>query len=223
MPDFGRHLYTQCGDTLDLTPINAYRGDFAAIDEREDAVVLIDGDCTGTLVAAAAGPVVLTAGHCTSVGRRAVLAFNVETDPDGDTSVIEGTTIEQADQPDYALILPDLLPAITPTPLAATATDRLAIIQHPRGQPKQVAEGTLLAECGDLVTYRIDTLGGSSGAGVLTESGWVAAVHTDGDCDSANGGTNWGATASAIVAASSYLTDADLLSTASSARSDRSR
>ena len=62
--------HAQCGSTLDFTPINQYRGDLADAQVREDAVVLIDGNCTGTLIAAAAGPVVLTAGHCVGLGDR---------------------------------------------------------------------------------------------------------------------------------------------------------
>src|SRR5262245_60487416 len=76
-------LPTQCGPTLDFTPINAYGGEIAAVQDREDAVVLIGGGCTGTLIAATAGPVVLTAGHCLGLGGRALVAFNVEDDPDG--------------------------------------------------------------------------------------------------------------------------------------------
>src|SRR5688572_17116246 len=42
----------QCGPTLDFTPINSYRGKFANVQDREDAVVLINGSCTGTLIEA---------------------------------------------------------------------------------------------------------------------------------------------------------------------------
>src|SRR5215467_4746037 len=128
--------YSQCGGALDFTPINQYHGALADAQVREDAVVLIDGSCTGTLIAAASGPVVLTAGHCVGLGDRPLLAFNVEADPDGDPLVTNGTVIEQALVPDYALIRLDQLPAATPTPLTTQSTDRLAIIQHPRGGPK---------------------------------------------------------------------------------------
>ena len=46
---------SQCGPTLELTPINSYHGEIAAVQDREDAVVLVNG-CTGTLIAAQAGP-----------------------------------------------------------------------------------------------------------------------------------------------------------------------
>jgi len=211
VPPAAHGLRAQCGPTLDLTPINAYHGDFTPAQDREDAVVLIDGNCTGTLIDAAAGPVVLTAGHCVGLGDSVLLAFNVEADPDGDPLVTNGTVIEQAMAPDYALIALDQLPAITPTPLTRTASDRLAIIQHPRGGPKVIAEGDYLAECSGIVSYTdLDTLVGSSGAGILTTTGFVLGVHTDGDCTTDGGGVNYGWSAAAIVAASAYLQDGDL-------------
>lgn len=199
----------QCGPTLDFTPINAYHGDFTIAQDREDAVVLIDGDCTGTLIAAAAGPVILTAGHCVALGESVLLAFNVEDHPDGDPLVTNGTVIEQATAPDYALITLDQLPAITPTPLTRTASDRLAIIQHPRGGPKVIAEGDYVAACTGIISYTdLDTLAGSSGAGVLTTAGFVLGVHADGDC--AADGVNDGWSAEAIVGASAYLQASDI-------------
>src|SRR5678815_2570924 len=109
----------QCGPTIDFTPVNSYGGDLAAIvNEREDAVVLINGTCTGTLIQAVAGPVVITAGHCVGLGDRPFLVFNFEDAPDGDPLQTEGTVIERSDAPDYALISLDTLPAVAPTPLA---------------------------------------------------------------------------------------------------------
>jgi Trypsin-like peptidase domain len=203
--------HAQCGATLDVTPINAYHGELASAQDREGAVVLIDGDCTGTLIAAAAGPVVLTAGHCVGLADRALIAFNVEADPDGDPLVTNGTVIEQALEPDYALIALDQLPAIAPTLLTTQSTERLAIIQHPRGGPKVVAEGDFLAECQGVISYTdLDTLAGSSGAGVLNHQGYLLAVHTDGDCNEDGSGSNHGWSAARIVSASTYLQAGDL-------------
>ncbi|HEY0483529.1 MAG TPA: serine protease [Kofleriaceae bacterium] len=204
-------VLSQCGATADFTPINRYRGSIASVQEREDAVVLINGTCTGTLIAAAAGPVVLTAGHCVGLGDRDLIAFNVEAEADGDPLVTDGTVIEQATDPDYALLRLDRLPTATPTPLTTRSSDLLAIIQHPRGGPKVIAEGSFLDECNGQVFYvDLDTLVGSSGAGVLTAGGFLLGVHTDGDCAPDGGGSNHGATAAAIVAASAYLQDTDL-------------
>jgi V8-like Glu-specific endopeptidase len=201
----------QCGPTLDFTPINRYQGEFAVVQDREDAVVLIDGRCTGTLIEASAGPVVLTAGHCVGLRDRALLVFNFEDEPDGDQQVIEGTVIEQALDPDYALIQLDVLPAVTPLLLSTQASDRLAIIQHPRGRPKVIAEGRYLDSCNQLVYYAdLDTLVGSSGAGVLNRQGHLLGIHTDGDCDEDGRGANRGWTSTVIVEASPYLESTDI-------------
>lgn len=207
-----QHRYAlQCGPTLDFTPINSYQGVFAdVVQDREDAVALINGNCTGTLIQAGAGPVVMTAGHCVRLGDRPLLVFNFEDNPDGDPLVTEGTTIEQAAEPDYALIQLDALPAATPVSLTRQPTEALAIVQHPRGLPKVVAEGSFLGSCDRLVYYTDDTLVGSSGAGVLNRQGYLLGIHTNGDCDESGHGANSGWTAEAIVEASPYLERADI-------------
>jgi hypothetical protein len=204
---------TQCGPTADFTPINSYQGQYAdVVQATEDAVVLIDGRCTGTLIDALAGPVVLTAGHCVGLGDRSLLVFNFEDAPDGDPLIIEGTVFEQALEPDYALIQLDALPAVRPVPLTARPSDWLGIIQHPRGRPKVLAEGRFRASCDQLVYYTdLDTLVGSSGAGVLTDQGHLLGVHTDGDCDATGRGANRGWTSESLITASPYLVDEDLL------------
>jgi len=205
--------FWQCGPTQDFTPVNGYRGGFAdVVQSTEDAVVLIDGRCTGTLIEASAGPVVVTAGHCVGLGDRPLLVFNFEDDADGEELVTEGTVIEQSLDPDYALIQLDTLPAVQPVLLSTRASERLAIIQHPRGRPKVIAEGPFLDSCNRHVYYTdLDTLVGSSGAGVLNRSGHLVGLHTDGDCDESGRGTNRGWTAKVIVDASPYLQDTDLL------------
>jgi hypothetical protein len=202
---------SQCGPTENFTAVNGYKGDLIDAQLREDAVVLVNGVCTGTLIAAAAGPVVLTAGHCVGLNDQELIAFNYEDDPDGDPLITNGLVIEQSNTPDYALIDLDDLPDVTPTPLTSRPTDLLAVIQHPRGRPKTIAEGTLAGACNDLVYYRdLDTLVGSSGAGVLNHQGFLLAVHSDGDCAADGSGTNRGWDAAVIVAASAYLEDGDI-------------
>nr|WP_223645277.1 serine protease [Corallococcus sp. EGB] len=204
---------TQCGPTADFTPINSYQGEFADVAQTvEDAVVLIDGRCTGTLIEASAGPVVITAGHCVGLGDRPLVVFNFEENADGDPLITEGTVIEQSLEPDYALLQLDVLPQVTPVLLTTAPTDRLAIIQHPRGKPKVIAEGKYLDACNSQFYYAdLDTLVGSSGAGVLNRQGHLLGVHTDGDCDEKGHGANRGWTTEAIVAASPYLVDADIV------------
>jgi hypothetical protein len=206
-----RNLW-QCGPTLDFTPVNSYQGEFSDVLEgEEDAVVLIDGRCTGTLVAASAGPVVVTAGHCVGLGDQVVISFNFEEAPDGEELNTGGTVIEQALEPDYALIRLDALPAVTPVLLTSRPSARLAIIQHPRGHPKVIAEGWYEDSCDSLVYYSdLDTLVGSSGAGVLTRQGHLLGIHTDGDCEEDGRGTNQGWSAQLIVEASAYLQPEDI-------------
>ena len=66
--------------------------------------------------------------------------------------------------------------------------DSVAIIQHPKGQTKQVATGSVKSvKSGsngkNTVAYRYaDTLKGSSGAGVLNTKGELIAIHTTGEC-----------------------------------------
>ncbi|HYO68466.1 MAG TPA: serine protease [Archangium sp.] len=202
---------SQCGPTADFTPINSYRGEFADVLGSEDAVALIAGRCTGTLIEASAGPVVVTAGHCVRLEEQPVLYFNFEDNPDGERLLTEGTVIEQSLDPDYALIRPDKLPAVTPVLLTTQASARLAIIQHPRGKPKAIAEGRYLDSCDRQLYYAdLDTLVGSSGAGVLTRQGHLLGIHTDGDCDEKGRGANRGWTAEAIVEASAYLQSTDI-------------
>jgi hypothetical protein len=48
-------------------------------------------------------------------------------------------------------------------------------------------------ECSAQIYYTdLDTLVGSSGAGVLTQAGYLLAVHTDGDCAEDGTGSNRG-------------------------------
>jgi Trypsin-like peptidase domain len=203
---------TQCGPTADFIPIHQYQGEVAAVQAREDAVVLINGSCTGTLIAAASGPVVLTAGHCAPLGGDVTVAFNVETEADGDPLVTTGTVIEQSDAPDYELVQLMALPVATPpTQLTTDAGDLLAIIQHPRGRPKVIAEGDYLDACNGEIFYTdLDTLVGSSGAGVLNRRGHLVGIHTDGDCTDDGHGANRGWSAASIVEASAYLQSGDL-------------
>jgi hypothetical protein len=139
------------------------------------------------------------------------MVFNFEDAADGDPLVTGGTVIERSSEPDYALIALDKLPAVTPVSLTTLPSERLAIIQHPRGRPKAIAEGRYLDACHQLVYYAdLDTLVGSSGAGVLTRQGHLLGIHTDGDCDEKGRGANRGWTATAIVEASEYLRSDDI-------------
>lgn len=90
-------------------------------------------------------------------------------------------------------------------PNGITAGDLLTIIQHPAGQPKKIEAGieTLLAEP-NIFYGDIDTLGGSSGSGVLDAKGRIVAVHTNGGCAEMSG-ENQSLTINRIAFSSDYL------------------
>lgn len=74
----------------------------------------------------------------------------------------------------------------------------VTIIQHPHGAPKKVMSGPKVEVKGAVISYRdLDTLGGSSGSGVLDERGHIIAVHTNGGCTKLSG-ANRGVTLNAI-------------------------
>jgi len=63
--------------------------------------------------------------------------------------------------------------------------DMLCIIQHPEGLPKRIEAGLQFHSYGHRIGYdSIDTLGGSSGSGILqAQTGLLVSVHTNGGCD----------------------------------------
>lgn len=197
----------QCGPTLDFTEINAYRGDLPSLEQREGAVVLVQGACSGTWIE---GPdeerFVLTAGHCVGPSQHVLIAFNHELCPDGLMGTREGRVVEHSEEPDYALIAIDAELDVVPTPLSTEITRALAIIQHPRGRTKVIAEGQFAEERDGMIHYvDLDTLVGGSGAGILNANGDLIGIHTDGDCD-VDGGTNYGWSIASIVEHSELLT-----------------
>jgi len=197
-----------CGKTEDFVPINKYRGAVSFVQDREEAVGRLNRGCSGTYIGSIGGArnLFLTAGHCGSKGQSASVQFNYEANADGPVVTVKGVFIESKSSPDYALIQLNSSPGVTPTPLGTSATSSLTIIQHPAARPKVVAFGTLSGSAsGSRIYYAgLDTLGGSSGSGILNKSGQLIGVHTNGGC-STSGGTNGGWTISGIRAASSIL------------------
>ena len=86
------------------------------------------------------------------------------------------------------------------------ASETLAIIQHPQGDPKKIEAGSAQQTFGsDLFYDNIDTHGGSSGSAVRDSDGEIVAVHTNGGCVPSGGGANRGVLLKAISAESSEL------------------
>lgn len=82
----------------------------------------------------------------------------------------------------------------------------LCIMQHPAGLPKRIEAGPLTDFAGDYMRYSdIDTLGGSSGSGILGPTGRIVGVHTNGGCTSSMTGYNHGVRISAIRSASATI------------------
>ncbi len=196
-----------CGTTRDFTPINEYKV-VSFVQDREEAVGRLNKNCSGTYIGTVGSytNLFLTAGHCGSKGQSASVEFNYEAKADGPVITVKGKFIESSSAPDYALIQLDANPGVAPTPIGTTASSSLTIIQHPEAQPKVVAFGSLSGSAsGSRIYYAsLDTLGGSSGSGVLNSSGQLIGVHTLGGCSS-SGGTNSGWTISGIRNASSIL------------------
>ncbi len=93
----------------------------------------------------------------------------------------------------------------------STEGDMLCIIQHPEGQPKRIDAGPQFHAFGDRIGYdSIDTLGGSSGSGILQErTGLIVGVHTNGGCHLASFGHNYGYKITSIAKVSTVLKGLD--------------
>lgn len=89
----------------------------------------------------------------------------------------------------------------------AAEGDMLCIIQHPAGLPKRIEAGEAFHLHDVRIGYdSIDTLGGSSGSGVLkSPDGNIVGVHTNGGCSSAAVSHNHGMRISSILAESTTL------------------
>ncbi len=92
-----------------------------------------------------------------------------------------------ADELDYSLIAIDGEPGrqwgwLSPSKTPPRTGDRVNIVQHPAGQPKQVAlqHNRIAYQGGDVIQYLTSTLPGSSGSPVLNDDWQVVAIHHSG-------------------------------------------
>lgn len=83
----------------------------------------------------------------------------------------------------------------------------LCVIQHPNGRPKQIEAGPLRDNVGGRITYSsIDTEGGSSGSPILSITGDLVGVHTNGGCTrNPPGGFNRGVAIGIIRNSSTFI------------------
>ena len=157
--------------------------------------------CSGSLIST---NLFLTAGHCVDSGTVGeFVSFNFERAAGSTTLLTQShfrITAVVEDAPggvDYAIIRLEGTPGNTfgVAPVAtsdAAVGAAITIIGHPGGQPKQIEAGTVASRSGDFLNYgNLDTLGGSSGSGILNSSGQIVGVHTLGGCTS-TGGANSG-------------------------------
>jgi V8-like Glu-specific endopeptidase len=89
----------------------------------------------------------------------------------------------------------------------AAVNDMLCIIGHPAGLRKRIEAGPALSLSGNQIRYNdIDTLGGNSGSGILHgPTGQLVGVHTNGGCNAAGTGSNFGMRITSIRANSPTL------------------
>jgi V8-like Glu-specific endopeptidase len=139
--------------------------------------------------------------------------FNYQVDPSGRARAISTFNVSELVEyrlgnVDYAVVRLSGNPGATfgtttISSLELTLNDIITIIQHPEGQLKKIHAGPVAGFDGNYVAYSTaDTLGGSSGSGVLnTSTGYVQAIHTNGGCTS-SGGANQGVRVLAITAVS---------------------
>lgn len=124
--------------------------------------------------------------------------FNYQRDPDGNLRLQQSfSVIELLEYRlgglDYAIVrlsgnAGDTFGIAHPSRRDGVVGEIITIIGHPAGLPKQVEVGPLTAINGNQIRYSdTDTLGGSSGSGVLLSPyGRLVGVHTNGGCSGTN-------------------------------------
>jgi V8-like Glu-specific endopeptidase len=170
--------------------------------------------CSGSLIAS---NLFLTAGHCvdsTTVGE--YVSFNFERVKGSSTLLteshfrVDAVVEDELGGVDYAIVRLAGTPGTTWGISAVAAADpatgsAITIIGHPAAAPKKIEAGTVQSFSGSYMYYgNVDTLGGSSGSGVLNSSGQIVGVHTNGGCTS-SGGANSGVRISKIRTVSAVL------------------
>lgn len=214
-----------CGAN-DLQQVNSYDGklgpsvEFVKTFEKAVGAMESEGKdtsskfCTGTLIGE---NLFITAAHCVDGSTKGkFVAFNYQKAKNSSELLPQkhfkiAEVIEDGlSGLDYAVLKLDGQPGkefgITKlNPKGAQNGDALTIIQHPKGQPKQIEAGLMEGLEGSYMTYDdIDTEPGSSGSGVLNKDGEIVGIHTNGGCGY-GGGANRGVSMPQIYKASKIL------------------
>jgi V8-like Glu-specific endopeptidase len=213
-----------CGPTNDAQFVNSYNGTLgpstAFVQANKGSKGAMESSptggkfCSGSLIST---NLFLTAGHCVDAGTVGeFVSFNFERAANStalltQTHVRITAVVEDAlGGVDYAIVRLEGTPGntfgIAPVAAADAAVGAaITIIGHPAGQPKQIEAGTVASRSGDFLRYgNLDTLGGSSGSGILNSAGQIVGVHTLSGC-TATGGTNSGIRIARIRQVSSVL------------------
>ena len=176
----------------------------------------LDSDDTGTWqLPREKGSVLLRPAE---LARQFVVDFRYETSlqPDAPTNSAEVLRVEEYRDGglDYAILRlagrPGVLNGVARiSPSDASPETPIAILQHPAAGPMKIGAGPALRVQGSTIAYdTIDTLGGSSGAGILeAATGKLVGVHTNGGCTKSGGGENFGVAIGALLAVSPMLRD----------------
>jgi hypothetical protein len=202
---------SQCGPSLDFQDVELYNGNLgvtqAFVNLRQNPVGMqfipaIGENCSGTLIAR---DLFLSAGHCGwAVGQQVHFDHQLNAAGVPRTPVVHSVTqvVEQQDNAgfgtfDYAVVRISGTPASTRgytrlTRGEASIAGLLTIIQQPSldgPNYKKVHTGPFVAGApgapfsSNWFRHQVDTLGASSGSGVLRRDGLLLGVHTHGGCN----------------------------------------
>jgi len=117
--------------------------------------------------------------------------------------------------PDYAIMRLSGHPGLNNGVARISSVDSrpglpIALLQHPRADRMKIGAGPVARLLGPKITYNtIDTLDGSSGAGILDAvTGKLVGIHTNGGCTNGGDGENYGVTIGALIGASKHVREA---------------
>jgi V8-like Glu-specific endopeptidase len=180
---------------------------FDWVQKYKEAVIQVDG-CSGTLVDI---DLVITAGHCGTIKVGDYVYFSFERGEIYESFIIIDIP-EKRNFPDYQILRIAGDPGYTYTPQKISCAlpaleEEVYIMGHPERRPKMLSAGAVKNVSSASLGYLADTLGGSSGSGVLNSEGELIGVHAWGSCEDEPGsmGYNGGSHIDLIAGASPII------------------